>query len=415
MDTLQVIADFDFLPTPQQVGDLVHERVRGNSVFRFRYNPQWLDNFGSIHLCADLPNVPGWQFATDRLFGCFSDALPDRWGRTLIELREQLSAKAEGRPPSFLTSYDYLTLLDDTTRMGGLRFKKEGDGGYLNQDEALSVPPLTTIQELCIATENIERQFDKGELPEEKWIRQLYQPGSSLGGARPKANVVGTDNNLYIAKFPSRNDRIDVGLWEHLCHLLAAKAGITTASTSVLQTGSYHTFLSKRFDRNEDKRVHFASAMSLLGFTDGDGAQVGKGYLDIVDFILGNCTDTQKNLQELYRRVAFNICVGNSDDHFRNHGFLLTRQGWTLAPAYDLNPSLSDHLSLLINDNSNDADLRLLLDCHKDYFISHETACTIIQEVQHAVSQWTTIAKRLKIKPQEVAIFQNKLNRWLSS
>lgn len=164
-----------------------------------------------------------------------------------------------------------------------------------------------------------------------KWVAQLVQAGSSLGGARPKASVIDTDKTLYIAKFPSRKDDYDAGLWEHFSHFLAAKAGINAAKTKVLATGEkYHTLLSQRFDRTlEGKRIHFASAMTLLGLNDGDNATTGHGYLDIVDFIIQNCTNVERNLQELYRRVAFNICIGNSDDHFRNHGFLLTAKGWT--------------------------------------------------------------------------------------
>ncbi len=412
MDTLRVIADFDFLTTPQEVGTLVHERTRGTSVFRFRFLPQWLDRYGNLFLCADISNTPGWQFASGHLFGCFEDALPDRWGRTLIELREQILARDNNRPIQFLTSFDYLCLLDDTSRMGGFRFKKENADSYINHDDTLTVPPTTSIQELCDATRKVEDYLFKGETPEEKWIRQLYNPGSSLGGARPKANVTGADNTLYIAKFPSRNDRTDVGLWEHFCHLLAKKSGITVASTDVISTGNHHTLLSRRFDRNGSQRVHFASSMSLLGLSDGDGAQSGKGYLDIVDFIIGHCTNAQANLEELYRRVAFNICIGNTDDHFRNHGFLLTRQGWTLSPAYDLNPTLGDHHALLINDNSNESNLVLLLDSHKDYFITQEKAQKIIGEVQLAVNQWSTLAKRAGLRNNEIAMFQSRLDQW---
>lgn len=413
MDSLKVIADFNFLPAPQEVGILVHERIRGTSVFRFHFHPQWLEQHGNIYLCSDISNTRGWQFTSGHLFGCFEDALPDRWGRTLIELREQILANKNNRSIQFLTSFDYLCLLDDTSRMGGFRFKKEGLDSYINHDGTLTVPPTTSIQELCDATRKVEDYLFRGETPEEKWIRQLYNPGSSLGGARPKANVIGTDNALYIAKFPSRNDRIDVGLWEHFSHLLAMKAGITAATTDVMSTGNHHTLLSKRFDRDGLQRIHFASSMSLLGFSDGDGAQTDKGYLDIVDFIIGHCTNAQANLEELYRRVAFNICIGNTDDHFRNHGFLLTRQGWTLSPAYDINPTLGNHQALLINDESNESDLDLLLDSHKDYFITQEKAQKIVSNVLNAVRQWPTLAKKAGLKNNEIAMFQSRLDRWI--
>ena len=413
MERLVLYADFDFLEEAQPIGELFHDRIRGNSVYRFRFFPQWLELHGNTILYADLANVPGWQYSSNDIFGCLGDALPDRWGRTLIDLREQINAKKESRPPRIMSSFDYLSQLDDFTRMGGLRFKTEDDNRYYNESESLVVPPVTSLRELQQASLLIEEKIEKGETPEEKWIRQLYNPGTSLGGARPKANILAEDGTLQMAKFPSHNDHIDVGLWEHLCHQLAKEAGINTAETSVLAIGKYHTLLSKRFDRKNGRRVHFASAMALLGLHDGDGEKTGKGYLDIVDFIIGNCAHAQSNLQELYRRVAFNTCIGNADDHFRNHGFLLTNQGWILAPAYDINPSLSDHQALLVNDNSNDADLRLLLECHNDYYISQANAQSIIHEVQHSTKKWRTIASRLHTKANEVELFQARLDKWM--
>ena len=411
-DILQVFADFDFLPAQHFVGELHHERVRGNSVYKFCFSPEWLEKHSNITLCANLLNTTGWQYSTGELFGCFGDALPDRWGRTLIDIREQLNAREEGRAPRSLSSYDYLCQLDDATRMGGLRFKKDDDNNFLNDSETLSVPPITSIRELIDASLHIEQHIEKGIKIEDKWIRQLYAPGTSLGGARPKANVIGEDGSLLIAKFPSRNDRINIGLWEHFCHIMAKKAGINAADTSVLSIDKHHTFLSRRFDRAGGKRIHFASSMALLGFHDGDGAQTGKGYLDIVDFIIGHCANVQANLEELFRRAAFNICMGNADDHFRNHGFLLTDQGGIFSPAYDLNPTLSDHQALLISNSSNDADLRLLVDGHDDYFLNYDTAHSIVQEVQHAVEQWRKLAKQLHIKEEEVRLFQSRLDKW---
>lgn len=223
----------------------------------------------------------------------------------------------------------------------------------------------------------------------DNWIAQLVQPGSSLGGARPKASVIDENKILYIAKFPSRKDDYDAGLWEHFSHLLAKKAGVNAAETRVISTSDkYHTLLSRRFDRREDRRIHFASAMTLLGLNDGDNANTGNGYLDIVDFILQNCTNVEDNLQELYRRVAFNICIGNTDDHFRNHGFLLTAKGWTLSPAYDMNPTLNEYQSLLINSSTNKSDLNELLNSCEEYMLQKQPAQQIISEVLDAVKEW---------------------------
>ena len=243
------------------------------------------------------------------------------------------------------------------------------------------------------------------------------QPGSSLGGARPKASVIDTDKTLYIAKFPSRKDDYDAGLWEHFSHLLAAKAGINAAKTKVLATGEkYHTLLSQRFDRTQDgKRIHFASAMTLLGLNDGDNATTGHGYLDIVDFIIQNCTNVEGNLQELYRRVAFNICIGNSDDHFRNHGFLLAAKGWTLSPAYDMNPTLNEYQSLLVSSTSNKAELGILLDACEDYMLNRKTAEKIISEVIDVVKGWRELATRLGISKREVDMFAGVLDKRYNS
>ena len=237
-------------------------------------------------------------------------------------------------------------------------------------------------------------------------------PGSSLGGARPKASVIGEDQTLYVAKFPSRKDDYDAGVWEHFAHLLAKKAGINAAHTEVLSVGEkYHTLLSRRFDRTpEGSRIHFASAMTLLGLLDGDNATTGHGYLDIVDFILQNCTHVEANLQELYRRVAFNVCIGNSDDHFRNHGFLLTAKGWTLSPAYDMNPTLNEYQSLLITSTSNKADLHILLDACDEYMIGRKVAEGIIREVADAVKDWRSIVTRLGISKREMDMFASVLD-----
>ena len=314
-----------------------------------------------------------------------------------------------------MSSFDFLTGIDDFSRMGGFRFKETPDGEFINVSESLKIPPLTDIRELTAASVEIEKSEENNMLPDRKWIAQLVQPGTSLGGARPKANVVDTDKTLYVAKFPSRKDDYDVGLWEHFSHLLATKAGVNVAKTKVLVTGEkYHTLLSQRFDRtNDSKRIHFASAMTLLGLSDGDNATTGHGYLDIVDFIIQNCTDVERNLQELFRRVAFNICIGNSDDHFRNHGFLLTAKGWVLSPAYDMNPTLSEFQSLLISATSNKADLSILLDACEDYMLNRNTAEKIISEVIEVVKGWRELATRLGIPKREMDMFAGVLDtRW---
>ena len=414
MKKLYVFADFDWLKEPRLIGELSYESLRGSDSYGFCYNDEWLKDYGGLFLSDDLNNYPGQQYTTPGkdIFGCFSDALPDRWGRTLINRREQIMAKEEKRPVRRLSSFDYLIGIEDYSRMGGFRFKESIDGDYINASEILRIPPLTDIRELIAASSEIEKSEEENRLPEMCWIAQLVQPGSSLGGARPKASVIDENRILYIAKFPSRKDNYDTGLWEHFSHLLAKKAGIHAAETRVIFTNDkYHTLLSRRFDRKEDgKRVHFASAMTLLGLNDGDNANTGHGYLDIVDFILQNCTNVEDNLQELYRRVAFNICIGNTDDHFRNHGFLLTAKGWTLSPAYDMNPTLNEYQSLLVSSTSNKAELSILLDACEDYMLNRKIAEKIISEVIEVVKRWREIATRLSISKREMDIFAGVLD-----
>ena len=414
MKKLYVYADFDWLKEVELIGELGYESLRGTDSYSFTFKNEWLRQHSDLFLSDDLNNYPGQQYTQpDKdIFGCFSDALPDCWGRTLLLRREQIAAAEEKRPVRRLSSFDFLTGIDDFSRMGGFRFKDDLDGEFINVRESLKIPPLTDIRELIAASAEIEKCEENNMLPDRKWIAQLVQPGTSLGGARPKANVVDTDKVLYVAKFPSRKDDYDVGLWEHFSHLLATKAGINAAKTKVLATGEkYHTLLSRRFDRTSNgKRIHFASAMSLLGLSDGDNATSGHGYLDIVDFIIQNCTDVDRNLQELYRRVAFNICIGNTDDHFRNHGFLLTAKGWTLSPAYDMNPTLNEYQSLLISSTSNKADLSVLLDACEDYMLNRKTAEKIVSEVVEAVKGWREIAIRQGVSKSEIDMFSGVLD-----
>ena len=417
MKTLYVYADFDWLDEPMLVGELGYESLRGSDSYSFKYDNDWLRQYGSLYLSADINNYPGQQYTQpdSDIFGCFNDALPDRWGRLLLNRREQILATEEKRPVRKLSSFDYLIGIDDYSRMGGFRFKEKQDGEYINCEKSLRIPPLTDIRALVAASMEIEKSEELNQLPEKKWLLQLVYPGTSLGGARPKAGVMNDEGRICVAKFPSRNDDYDVGLWEHLSHLLAKEAGVEAAETSVIETGKkYHALLSKRFDRTvEGRRKHFASAMTLLGLTDGCDAKSGNGYLDIVDFILQNCCDVEQNLRQLYRRVAFNIAIGNSDDHFRNHGFLLTPRGWTLSPAYDMNPTLNEYQALLINSTTNHADLQVLLDSSEEYMIGKDEAVYIIEEVKAGVKCWKSIATRLGIAKREMDVFEQVFQRSL--
>ena len=415
MNTLYIYGDFDWLEEPLLIGELGYESLRGSVSYSFKFDKNWLSKYGSIFLSADINNYPGLQYTQPGkdIFGCFSDALPDRWGRSLLNWREQIEANEEKRPVRRLSSFDYLIGIDDFSRMGGFRFKTEPNGEFINSEESVRIPPITDIRTLVQASTEIERSEENNQLPEKKWIQQLVHPGTSLGGARPKAGVVDEDGYLCVAKFPSRGDDYDVALWEHHSHLLAKEAGVVAAETEVINSGEkYHALLSKRFDRTDDgRRIHFTSAMTLLGLTDGSDAKSGNGYLDIVDFILQNCCDVNENLRQLYRRVAFNIAIGNSDDHFRNHGFLLTPRGWTLSPAYDMNPTLSKYQSLLINSSTNEANLQILIKSCEEYMITPDEARIIIEEVIKGVSKWQSIAVSLGITKREIDMFAQVYNK----
>jgi len=418
MIKIWVYADFDCIKEVGIIGELSFENLRGSEIYGFQYSKEWLNKHNDILLSDDIYNYTGMQYthAGKDIFGCFSDALPDLWGRMLLNKREQILANEEKRPIKKLSSFDYLLGIDDFSRMGGFRFKTDINGDFINQPSSLQIPPLTSLRELMQACSAIEQSEEKNELPDKKWINQLILPGTSLGGARPKASIVDENKKLSIAKFPSRKDDYDVGFWEHFSHLLAQKAGINVASTRLVPgVEKYHTLLSARFDRTkEGKRIHFASAMTMFGCTDGDNYANGYGYLDIVDFILKACTNVENNLREIYRRVAFNICIGNTDDHFRNHGFLLTTKGWTLSPAYDINPSLNDYQSLLICSSSNESNLKLLLESNEEYMLDKKQCTEIIQEVISAVKSWKTLAIQLQIPKSEMDIFSSRFEKHLT-
>ena len=409
MKRITVYADFDFLSTPQEIGILGYEHVRGKDHFVFEYSRQWLKQHGGILLSGDLMNVPSLQHprGNANVFGFVKDSFPDRWGRLLLDRRERLTAQSEGRPTRMLTNYDYLIGIEDFTRMGGIRYKEEDSDGYINASDKYLVPPIESLRALCDACHEIELAEEQNELPEQRWLDQLIDPGTSLGGARPKANVVDTDGTLYVAKFPSKKDLENTELIEHFSHHLAAKAGIHVAKTRTIRISKDRDLLlSERFDRTKDgRRIHFASAMSLLGLDDGADSSTGNGYLDIVDFILHGCTDVRQNLRELYRRVAFNVMFGNTDDHFRNHGFLLTPKGWTLSPAYDINPGAKSHQCLLIDSYTEQSDINALLSASENYMLERQEAAEIIEGVRAAIKDWRMIATELQIPIKQLAAY----------
>lgn len=412
MEKLDVIASFDWMDKEEKVGSLGYEYLRGSDVFSFEFDKTWLKRYPKIDFGCDLRPYTGVQYSQgNHIFGCFSDTLPDRWGRRLIDLRASL--ETEGKASHTLSDWDYLKGVEDEMRMGGFRFQDPIDGSFISSTPSYSVPPAIHIDELLQAAKEIEKSEYKHLEPEKKWVQRLFQPGSSMGGARSKA-CVQSGGQLYLAKFPSINDDINVSQWEHFAHLMAKECGITVAETQVIKAGTgQDILLSKRFDRTEDnKRIHMASSLTVLGLTDGDGQRNGKGYLDIVDFIIsGGGNHIEANLEELYKRVVFNICIGNTDDHFRNHAFLLGKDGWELSPAYDMNPTNSMFQALLIDANTNESSLNHLYNAHELYMLDETTARGIIMDVTRNMKYWESMAEDIGLPRREITYFTDRFEQ----
>ena len=379
--TIFVYDDFS-TELPVLMGNLYVNVIKGGESYSFEYDKDWLRKTGlTLTLDPELMPYSGRQYPTGKnIFGLFADASPDRWGRVLMNKRERILAEKEGRKPSKLYDSDYLLGVYDETRMGGIRFKANQEGPFLSDDKETAAPPWATLRTLEEASRNFEN--DETGLTE-KWLNQLIKPGSSLGGARPKATVVDTKDQLWIAKFPSKNDENDTGAWEMVAHDLAALCGLNVPEAKLEKFSPLgSTFLIKRFDRMGSKRVHFASAMTLLGKTDGASAADGSSYLDIAAFIKSYGAQPKKDLGELWKRIVFNMAVTNTDDHLRNHAFILTDKGWILSPLYDVNPvPYGDELSLNVDEEDNSISIDLAVQTAVRFGISESDAEAQAEEI----------------------------------
>jgi serine/threonine-protein kinase HipA len=401
---IQVYAHWPGLQEPSLMGMLSVSPAKGKESFSFEYADAWLKSGFSQMIDPDLQLYSGAYYPRDDKpnFGIFLDSCPDRWGRVLMQRREVAIAKQENRAAKKLLESDFLLGVYDEHRMGALRFKLDTDGPFLNDNKAMAAPPWTSLRELEYAS----LKFEEDNTDDPKylmWVAMLIAPGSSLGGARPKASVMDAHNNLWIAKFPSRNDDKDIATWEMVTNQLAINAGINVAEGKLLQfNNNYHTYLTKRFDRTASgERIHFASAMTLLGHIDG-ADDSGASYLELMEFISRYGAAVEKDLEELWRRIVFSICVKNTDDHLRNHGFLLTEKGWLLSPAYDINPNeYGKGLSLNITDSDNSLDLDLAMTIAGYFRLSDDKASQIIQQVSAVVKDWRKVAANYKISNAE--------------
>lgn len=398
----------DFLSHEKElIGKLYVSSAKGREFYSFEYDPKWMLGEGTI-LDPDLQFYKGRQYINDdkNIFGLFSDSCPDRWGRLLMKRREAIRAKKENEKPRKLLESDFLLGVYDEARMGGLRFKLEEEGEFLSNEKEFATPPWTSLRKLEQATAAFER--DETGL-EERWLKQLLAPGSSLGGARPKASVVAPDGALWIAKFPSRHDEQNMGAWEMVVHDLAIMCGLNVPEAKLenfSKLGS--SFLVKRFDREKEKRIHFSSAMTMLGKRDGADGATGSSYLEIVSFLKANGASPKCDLLELWKRIVFSMAVSNTDDHFRNHGFILAKEGWRLSPMYDVNPDIyGENLSLNVNEDDSTIDFELVIESAPFYGLDKDMASDIVEKMKTIVGKnWRNLAKKYCISRGEIERMQ---------
>lgn len=383
-----------------EIDDALHFVGRLWSYFRnnkesasFEYDKSWLQNPHRFSLEPALALYEG-KYHTDlnkSIFGAFGDSAPDRWGRVLMRKFEIERAKSKAESPRNLNEIDYLLMVNDRLRQGALRFKYNDEGEFLSSSEK-SVPLLIDLPKLLFASNKI---IDNSEISKD--LQLLLDPGSSLGGARPKASVIDENGNLCIAKFPQKNDEISVVLWEAVALTLAKRSGIEVPDWRV-EKGA---LIVKRFDRIGKKRIPFLSAMSMLGAVDNDN----RSYLEIVDSIIQFGCAPKRDMHELWRRIIFSILIMNTDDHLRNHAFLYKMgRGWILSPVYDINPSYykKGFLSLCVSEVDNTASVELALSVIKYFQLSLVEARKILSEVQFGIKNWQEVAKSFGIKNKEI-------------
>ena len=396
----EVLVYVDLDGVPHLTGHL-WTRLRNNKESAtFEHDPEWLRHPARFALEPALMRGPGaFHTAPDApLFGAIGDSAPDRWGRTLMRRVSRRQAEREGRAVRTLREIDYLLMVDDEARQGALRFAERAGGPFLRQADASRIPPLVELPKLLSAAERI---VDEHETDED--LRLLFAPGSSLGGARPKASVRLKDGSLAIAKFPRRDDVINVVAWEAVALTLAGKAGIATPTVRLEEISGQPVLLLTRFDRVKGRRKPFLSAMSMLGATDDES----RSYLEFVDVLRRYGAAPMEDMETLWRRIVFTILTSNTDDHLRNHAFLYEGQnGWRLSPVYDLNPVPIDIkprvLVTAITEDDNTASLALAFEVAGYFEISTTRAREIAAEVAAVVSTWRAQAKRRGISRQEI-------------
>jgi serine/threonine-protein kinase HipA len=404
IERLDIVLDDDSLGPTTKVGTLLREHSRSGEVISFEYDDDYLSLPWSLEIDPELPLHRGRQHPAQprALFGVLRDTAPDRWGRVLLERREALEAKQQERRHRRLSEWDFLLGVSDQTRLGALRLREIGPApGYVDNSE-LSVPPVTRLRELEAIARELSRDGVEDRPEYAKWLAQLIAPGTSLGGARPKASFRDEDGQLWLAKFPASDDRRDIGAWERLASQLAVAAGVHMPESRLLDFAStYRTYAVMRFDRECGSRRLYASAMTMLRRTDGDGEG---SYVDIAEVIqqYGDPECIESDLAQLYRRVVFSILLANRDDHLRNHGFLRTSGGWRLSPAFDVNPNPDKHDHALAIDEADPTPSVANLHATCGYYrLTDRAASRIEADVRAAVREWRRMASAIKISGSE--------------
>jgi len=384
----------DVAGRPNLVGRIWSRVRKGRESATFEYDRSWLERPNRFALEPAMMLTPGpYHTGLDRpMFGAIGDSAPDRWGRVLMRRAERIRAEHEKRTPRTLYEIDFLMNVDDETRAGALRFSDAEGGPFLAEATETRIPTLVALPRLMSAAERILDDQDDDSGGED--IRLLLAPGSSLGGARPKASVHDEFGTLCIAKFPHQNDTIDTVLWEAVALKLAKKAGIETAPSRVLKIGNKASLILKRFDRDGNNRIPFLSAMSMLGANDNEQHT----YLEIVDAIRRHGANATLDCVQLWRRAVFNILISNTDDHLRNHGFLYHDiGGWSLSPAYDLNPVPTDIrpriLSTALDSEDPSASIELALSNAAYFGLPLNGAREIASEISRALLDWRDVAE----------------------
>jgi serine/threonine-protein kinase HipA len=400
-EAVEVWLDADLIAERVRVGTLIHER----GAIRFHYDAGWLQHPLAFAVDSDLSLGEGAFHPTPELgnFRVFDDSAPDRWGQMLMKRREALTAKDEGRVPRTLHAWDFLLGVQDLTRQGALRFRHLGEADFL-ANATRSAPPVANLREIeNVAREITAKRFDDLDALR-RWLSVLVAPGASLGGARPKANFTQNDGSLWIAKFPARDDERDVGAWESVAHELAERAGIEVPAAQTRRFGDeYRTFCVQRFDRAAGRRRFYASAMAMLRKDESEGTS----YLELAEFLhqRGAKDHVAADLGQLFRRVAFNVAIGNRDDHLRNHGFILTSTGWRLAPAFDVNPNIgkADHV-LNLDETDNRPSLATVIATAEWYRLSKDQGAALVAQIVEQTRQWRAVAARLEISRADIEL-----------